>query len=213
MKKLGILGSGVVAKTLGIGFIKHGYEVMLGTRDNSKLAEWQGANAGGQVGSFEDTAKFGEIIVLAIGGRVAKDAMSLAGIENFSGKTVIDATNPISQEAPEGGVLKFFTTLESSLMEDLQDHAKDAHLVKAFNSVGSAYMVDPKFEAKPSMFICGNNENAKAEVTEILDQFGWEIEDMGGAEGARAIEPLCILWCIPGMLRQEWNHAFKLLKA
>jgi len=110
-------------------------------------------------------------------------------------------------------VLKFFTTMNESLMEQLQRQFPDAHLVKAFNSVGAAFMINPQFEGgKPTMFICGNDAQAKKTVTGILDQFGWETADMGGAEAARAIEPLCMLWCIPGFLRNEWGHAFKLLK-
>jgi predicted dinucleotide-binding enzyme len=97
-------------------------------------------------------------------------------------------------------------------MEQLQAHFPEAHFVKAFNSVGSARMVNPEFEGgKPTMFICGNNDGAKRIVAAILDQFGWEIADMGAVESARAIEPLSVLWCIPGFLRNEWTHAFKLL--
>jgi hypothetical protein len=111
------------------------------------------------------------------------------------------------------GVLKFFTTLNESLMEQLQRQFPDAHLVKAFNSVGAPFMIDLQFDGgKPTMFICGNEAGAKKTVTGILDEFGWETADMGGAEAARAIEPLCMLWCIPGFLRNEWGHAFKLLK-
>jgi predicted dinucleotide-binding enzyme len=213
MKKVGILGSGAVAKVLGTGFIKHGYSVMLGTRDTSKLAEWLQKNPEGKVGSFSDTASFGEIVVLAVKGTVAKDVLSLAGTSNLKNKTVIDTTNPIGNEPPQDGVIKYFTDANNSLMEILQKEVKDAHFVKAFNSVGSAFMVDPDFGGtKPTMFICGNNKAAKEETTEILTTFGWETEDFGGVESARAIEPLCILWCIPGMLRQEWTHAFKLLK-
>ena len=85
--------------------------------------------------------------------------------------------------------------------------------MKAFNSVGAAAMVNPAFAAgKPSMFICGNDPGAKAEVGGILDQFGWETEDMGGVEAARAIEPLCMLWCIPGFQKNDWAHAFKMLR-
>jgi predicted dinucleotide-binding enzyme len=97
-------------------------------------------------------------------------------------------------------------------MEDLQETFPEARFVKAFNSIGSAYMVNPDFESKPTMFICGNDEGAKTEVSVILDIFGFEVEDMGGAEAARAIEPLCILWCIPGFLQNQWSHAFKLMK-
>jgi 8-hydroxy-5-deazaflavin:NADPH oxidoreductase len=108
--------------------------------------------------------------------------------------------------------LKYFTDLDDSLMERLQREFPDAQFVKAFNSVGSEYMVDPQFAGgKPTMFICGNNEAARKTTTGLLEQFGWEVADMGSAESARAIEPLCILWCIPGLLRGEWSHAFKFL--
>jgi hypothetical protein len=134
-------------------------------------------------------------------------------MENLAGKPIVDATNPIADTPPANGVLKFFTSLEDSLMERLQREFAGARFVKAFNSVGNASMVDPKFKGgQPTMFICGNDEAAKKIVTGILDEFGWETADMGAAEAARAIEPLCILWCIPGFLRQEWTHAFKLLK-
>lgn len=210
---IGILGSGDVAKTLASGFLKHGHQVMLGTRDSAKLADWAAQNAEAQVGSFADTAKFGEVVVLAVKGTVAADALRAAGAANLAGKLVIDATNPIADAPPVNGVLKFFTDLDESLMERLQSEFADAHFVKAFNSVGSVRMVNPQFEGgKPTMFICGNDEAAKKTVSEILDQFGWETADMGKAEAARAIEPLCMLWCIPGFYRNEWMHAFKLLR-
>lgn len=212
-KKIGIIGSGIVAQTLGAGFLKHGYAVMLGTRNAGKLAEWQaGDGKGAEVDSFAKTAAFGDIIVLAAKGTAAKAALELAGAENLHGKTIIDAANPIADAAPEKGVLKFFTNFDESLMEQLQNAFPEAHFVKAFNSVGGPFMVNPAFESKPTMFICGNNEEAKKEVSGILDQFGWETADFGMVESARAIEPLCMLWCIPGMLKNEWTHAFKLLK-
>lgn len=213
MKKIGILGSGAVAKVLGAGFIKHGYQVMLGTRDLSKLTEWQQKNPSAKIGSFADAAAFGEIIVLAAKGSVANDVLNLSGSTNLKGKTIIDASNPIGNDAPVDGVIQYFTDHKKSLMEILQENFNDAHFVKAFNSVGSAFMVDPDFNGvKPSMFICGNNDSAKTEVKQILTKFGWEIEDMGKANAATSIEQLCILWCIPGFLGGSWNHAFKLLK-
>jgi predicted dinucleotide-binding enzyme len=211
--KIGILGSGVVATTLGEGFLKHGYEVMLGSRSPEKLGEWSAKNPKGQVSTFAETAEFGDVIVLAVKGTVASSALKLAGVENLVGKTVIDATNPIADTPPSNGVLSFFTDLNGSLMERLQNEFPDARFVKAFNSIGSPVMIDPQFAGgPPTMFICGNDEAAKAEVTEILDIFGWETADMGTAEAARALEPLCILWCIPGFLKNDWFHAFKLLK-
>ena len=127
--------------------------------------------------------------------------------------TVVDVTNPIADAPPTNGVLKLFTSLDESLMERLQREFAGAKLVKAFNSVGSACMVNPEFKGgPPTMFICGNDAGAKKTVTGILEQFGWETADMGKAEAARAIEPLCILWCVPGFLRNDWTHAFKLLR-
>jgi predicted dinucleotide-binding enzyme len=213
MKKIGIIGSGAVAKALGSGFIRHGYDVMLGTSDATKLADWEAKN-GGKVGSFSEAAAFGELLVLAVKGVHAESALQRAGLENLTGKTVLDATNPIDEKTPpDKGVLHFFTDLNGSLMERLQAFAPTANFVKSFNSVGSAFMVDPQFPGgPPTMFICGNNADAKQETTALLHEIGWEVEDMGAAEAARAIEPLCILWCIPGFRENRWTHAFKLLK-
>ena len=211
--KIGVLGSGIVAQTLAGGFLKHGYEVMLGTRDTAKLAEWKGKNPKARLGSFSDAAAYGEAVVLAVKGTAAADALRVAGSANLAGKLVMDAVNPIADAPPENGVLHFFTTLEESLMERLQKEFPAAHLVKAFNSVGAARMVNPEYKAgRPTMFICGNDAGAKAAAARILDDFGWETEDMGGVEAARAIEPLCMLWCIPGFRQNQWGHAFKLLK-
>lgn len=214
MKKIGIIGSGAVAKALGNGFVRHGFEVMLSTRDVAKLADWKNmVGDKGLIGGFEEAAKFGEIIVLAVSGRAAAEAIEMAGPQHLNGKTVIDTTNPIDTTPPQDGVLKFFTNLDESLMEILQSRFPEMHFVKAFNSIGNAFMVNPEFkDGKPTMFICGNNDAAKSGVSDILDVFGWEVEDMGKATAARVIEPLCTLWCIPGFLRNDWNHAFKLLK-
>ena len=211
--KVGIVGSGQVAESLGAGFLQHGHEVAMGSRTPAKLAGWIKQHAGARSGSFTDAAKFGDVVVLAVKGSAAAEALRTAGTQNLAGKVVIDATNPITDEPPANGVLKFFTTLDDSSMERLQREFAGARFVKAFNSVGADCMVDPQFKGgKPTMFICGNDEAAKQTVRGILDQFGWETEDMGKAEAARAIEPLCILWCIPGFLRDEWSHAFKLLR-
>jgi len=210
--KVGILGSGDVAKALAGGFLKHSHEVMLGTRTPAKLAQWRTQNPKGRVGSFAEAAMFAELVVLAVKGNAAAEALRSAGTGNLSGKPVIDSTNPIEDSPPVNGVLKFFTNLDESLMERLQHEFQGARFVKAFNSVGSDSMVNPQFaDGKPTMFICGNDEAAKKTVSGILDSFGWETADMGKAEAARAIEPLCMLWCISGFLRNEWTHAFKLL--
>jgi predicted dinucleotide-binding enzyme len=211
--KIGVLGSGVVAQTLAAGFNKHGHPVMIGTRDKQKLQEWSTQNQGVSVGSFSETASFGEVVILAVKGTASAQALGLAGAGNLAGKVVIDASNPIADAPPEKGVLKFFTSLDESSMERLQREFPNARMVKAFNSVGSYGFIDPKFaEGRPTMFICGNDEAAKKTVTALLDEVGWDSADMGAAIAARAIEPLCMLWCIPGFLHNEWTHAFKLLR-
>lgn len=211
--KVGVLGSGDVAKALGTGLLEHGHDVMLGTRDTKKLSAWAEQNGGVRVGSFAEAARHGELVVLAVKGAAASDVLRLAGTSSLAGKPVIDTTNPIADAPPTNGVIKFFTSLDESLLERLQHEFPDVRLVKAFSSVGNKHMVGPQFQGgKPTMFICGNDEDAKQAVRGILDQFGWETADMGAAEAARAIEPLCMLWCIPGFLRNEWNHAFKLVR-
>jgi predicted dinucleotide-binding enzyme len=211
-QKIGVLGSGDVAQTLAAGFKKFGYDVQIGSREPSKLAEFSKAK-GVTAGTFADVAKFGETLVLAAKGGAALNVLKLAGAENLKGKVVIDACNPIADEPPQNGVVRFFTGPNDSLMERLQSAFPAAKLVKAFNSVGAAFMVSPSFPGgPPTMFICGNDAVAKTEVGALLQKFGWGAEDMGMVESARAIEPLCQLWCAPGMLRNQWTHAFKLLK-
>lgn len=211
--KIGVIGSGVVATTLATGFIKHGHSVTIGTRDVTKLADWAKQNSTGHVASFAEAAAFGELLVLAVKGSVAADALRAAGADRLAHKPVIDACNPIADVPPENGVLRFTTGINDSLMEQLQREFPAAQFVKAFNSVGAACMVNPKFSGgKPTMFICGNEPAAKRSVTTLLEQFGWETEDVGAVEAARAIEPLCILWCIPGFRQNDWAHAFKLLR-
>lgn len=210
--KVGILGSGDVARALAGGFLKHGHDVVLGTRAPAKLADWAKKNPSARVTGFAGAAQGAQLVVLAVKGTAAADALRAAGAANLERKPVIDATNPIADAPPVNGVLRFFTTLDESLMERLQREFAEARFVKAFNSVGNACMVNPSFKGgRPTMFICGNDEAAKKVVAGVLDQFGWETADMGKAEAARAIEPLCILWCIPGFLRNDWVHAFKLL--
>jgi predicted dinucleotide-binding enzyme len=212
--KIGVIGSGAVGKTLAAGFLKHGHTVTIGTREAAKLKDWAAQHKGATVAGFAETAAFGEVVVLAVGGAVALDAMKLIGAANIDGKPVIDATNPIGGGPPIHGVLSYFTSLGDALMERLQKACPKAHFVKAFNSVGAAQMVDPHFAGgKPTMFICGDDEGAKKTVAKLVEDFGWEVADMGPVEAARAIEPLCMLWCIPGVARGDWSpHAFKLLR-
>ncbi len=187
MKKIGVLGSGAVGRTLAEGFEKLGFSVMLGTGHPAKLANWQ-SGVNGRVGSFEKAADFGDLIVLAVKGSAAVSVTEQVK-RSFSGKTILDTTNPLSDEQPNVGFPAFFTNSEISLMEILQETAPEAHFVKAFSTIKSDAMINAKRSPKQEMFICGNEESAKEEAQEILKLFGFKIKDAGDASEARVIEP------------------------
>ena len=212
MSKLGILGSGLVGQTLAIGLRDKGHSVRIGSRSSDKLANFA-KSTGIACGTFADVARWAEQAVLAVKGTAALDAVKEAGAQNLRGKLVIDTTNPIADHPPEEGVLRYFTGPNTSLMEQLQSTYPDVHFVKAFNSVGAALMVNPRFSTTPTMFYCGNDTSAKAAARSLIEQCGWEPADMGTACAARAIEPLCQLWCIPGFRENRWgDHAFQMVK-
>ncbi len=204
--KIAILGTGAVGVTLANGLQSLGEEVVIGSREPKEIEGWNG-----QVVTFQEAAATGELVILAVKGTAAE-----ALVENIkqelAGKVVIDTTNPIAAEPPKDGVLQFFTSMNTSLMELLQAAAPEAKFVKAFNSVGAGLMVQPKLPSMPTMFICGNDEAAKKTTQQLAEKLGWEVEDMGTVTAARALEPLCMLWCIPGMRSNDWSHAFKMLR-
>jgi 8-hydroxy-5-deazaflavin:NADPH oxidoreductase len=206
IKKVAVLGSGMVGSVLAGGFKELGYKVSIGSRDGKKVEKWEG-----EVGTFDQVSKDADLVVLAVRGDASEQVVANIK-ENIVGKILIDTTNPIDQtKPPVNGVLRYFTTLEESLAERLQGLVPETHVVKAFNSVGAAHMVHPKFSSTPSMFICGNDKESKTVVGEVIEKFGWDVEDMGMIEASRAIEPLCMLWCIPGFMSNDWNHGFKVV--
>lgn len=207
---VGIIGSGDVAKALAVGFLSRGHEVMLGTRDPAKLADWVSARDGAKAGSSSEAAAFGEIVLLATLGTATVDAVAQAGIDRFAGKIVIDATNPLrfDEKGPRLAV-----GFDDSLGERVQRTIPQARVVKAFNIVGSPYMIDPRFDGgPPTMFIGGDDDAAKQTVTEILRDFGWDVADLGGIEASRYLEPMCMAWVAYGARAGTWHHAFKLLR-
>jgi 8-hydroxy-5-deazaflavin:NADPH oxidoreductase len=210
--RFGVLGSGAVGRTLSQGLTRHGYDARIGTRSPEKLIDFS-TKTGIAAATPAEVAEWAEALVLAVKGTAAEAMLDEAGHHRLAGKLVIDVTNPLSADPPEDGVLRVFTGLNESLMETLQDAVPDARFVKAFNIVGHALMVNPSLPGgPPTMFYCGNDAAAKAVVATLLGQFGWEAVDMGTARAARAIEPLCQLWCIPGFREGRWTHAFKLLR-
>jgi|ERR1041385_4527125 predicted dinucleotide-binding enzyme len=213
MKKVAVLGSGPVGDALSNGFLASGHAVTRASREPAKLDAWKkGAKGEAAIATYAEAAKWADVVVLAVKGSAAEDVLDQCGAANLANKTIIDTTNPIGNDPPDHGVIRYFTNANESLMERLQKKVPAAKFVKAFNSVGSAFMVNPKFEATPTMFICGNDAGAKQEVTDILTKFGWDTHDAGMVESARPIEQLCVLWCAPGFLRNDWAHAYRVVK-
>ena len=208
---VGILGSGDVARALAKGFLGLGHPVKLGSRDPRKLDEWkQSAGAAASAGTFAETARFGDLIILATLGTGTEQALQMAGPENFNGKVVIDATNPLDFSG--GMPPKLFVGHTDSLGERVQRWLPGARVVKAFNTVGNAFMIHPKFPGgPPDMFIGGNDDGAKSLVTQICKEFGWSVIDLGGIETSRYLEPMCLVWVLHGVRTNSWTHAFKML--
>jgi 8-hydroxy-5-deazaflavin:NADPH oxidoreductase len=212
--RVGVLGTGDVGRRLAAGFSSRGHEVMIGSRDPGKpeLREWLSADgAGVQAGTFAQAAAHGELLVLAVLGNAADAVIADAGAENFSGKVVIDAMNPLDFSG--GFPPKLSISGEDSLGEHMQRALPDAKIVKAFNTIGNPYFVQPRFtNGQPTMLIAGDDEGAKATVREVLGEFGWsDVVDIGGIEGSRELEAICIAWVKIGGLRGAWDHGFKLL--
>lgn len=208
---VGILGSGDVGKALARGFAGLGHEVKIGSRTPSKLDDFVKAE-GARIssGTFEETARFGDLLVLATLGAATEEAIEMAGIDHFDGKVVIDTTNPL-QFAP-GKPPSFFVGHDDSLGERIQRLIPKARVVKAFNTVGNPLMVHPKLPGgPPDMFLCGNDEDAKKTVGQICQHFGWGVIDVGGIESSRYLEPMCLVWVLHGMRTGTWMHAFKML--
>jgi predicted dinucleotide-binding enzyme len=212
--RVGVLGSGDVGRRLAWGFANRGHNVMIGSRDpnKSELREWlEGEGAGIRAGTFAETAAHGELLGLALLGTATEEAITHAGPENFSGKVVIDATNPL--DLSEGFPPKLAVTGDDSLGERVQRALPDARVVKAFNIIGNAYFVDPSFPGgKPTMLIAGDDAAAKRTVAQVLADFGWpEPIDIGGIEGSRELEAMCIAWVKIGAARGAWDHGFAVL--
>ena len=211
--KIGILGSGVVGQSLGRGFAARGDEVIIGTRDGGgdKLRDWAaGTDGRGRAGTFAEAAAFGEIVVAATKWDGTENALRLAGAANTAGKIVIDVTNPLDTSA---GLPRLALGFSDSGGEQVQRWLPDAKVVKAFNIITAAEMVNPDYPCgPPTMFICGDDEGAKEAVLGICRDFGWEVVDTGGIDGARLLEPLAMLWIVHGIRTGAWSHAFKLLR-
>jgi predicted dinucleotide-binding enzyme len=212
--RVGVLGTGEVGRRLAAGFRGRGHEVVIGSGnpDKPELREWlDGEGVGVEAGTFAQAAEAGKLLVLAILGDAAAQVIVDAGPENFSGKVVIDAMNPL--DFSSGFPPKLSISGEDSLGERVQRALPEAKVVKAFNIIGNPYFVDPRFnEGQPTMLIAGDDADAKRTVTDLLTDFGWsDIVDIGGINGSRELEAICIAWVKIGGARGAWDHGFKLL--
>jgi predicted dinucleotide-binding enzyme len=212
--KVAIFGTGDVGRALGRAFVTLGHDVKMGAREanNQKAVSWaKESGPKASAGTFADAAEFGELAVLATLGSANKDVLKAAGPERLAGKIVIDTTNPLdtSKGMPPG----LSISGNDSGGEEVQRTVPKSEVVKAFNIVGNAHMFRPDFPGgPPDMFFCGNDEGAKKRVGALLTDFGWNPVDIGGIEGSRYLEAMCIVWVAYAMKQGGWNHAFKMLR-
>jgi len=212
--KIGILGSGDVGQAIGRGLVTLGHDVHLGSRAaaNERALVWARAmGPKASVGTFADSASFGELVVLATLGIAADSALAIAGLERFRGKVVIDATNPLA--VTPGVAPALAIAGEDSGGERVQRLLPEARVVKAFNTVGFPLMFRPELPGgPPDMFIAGNDAAAKAVVTDLLKGFGWGAVDTGGIASSRYLEAMCLVWILSAATSGNWNQAFKMLR-
>ena len=197
MMKIGILGTGMVGKTIGSKLIELGHEVKMGSRiaGNEKAAEWVKQNGSAAAeGTFEDAAAFGEIVFNCTAGAVSLEALEMAGAENLNGKILIDVANPLMRGELPSLVPSLSNT--TSLSEEIQRAYPEVKVVKTLNTMHCNVMVNPLLvPGEHDVFICGDEKDAKAKVKEILGWFGWQSSvDLGGLTAARSTEMLSILW-------------------
>ena len=207
---IGVLGSGSAGRTLANGFLDHAHRVMIGSRTPDKLRDWlRKAGRQAEVGTFAQAAQFGELIVLSVNGRAAEDVIRLADLESFAGKIVLDASDPLDFSSGRPGL---FVGTTDSLGERIQRLIPDAYVVKGLNVVQADVMINPTLTGgEPDMFIAGDSDKAKQTVTNLLEEFGWPVIDMGGIESARWLEALSLAWVVYSHRTGKIHHAFKLI--
>jgi predicted dinucleotide-binding enzyme len=210
--KIGIIGSGDVAKSLGNALVKIDHDVMIGSRDTSKsdLRKWRGKHKKKHSGSTTEAASFGDVAILAVAWHASEDVLAQVRPE-LAGKIVIDVTNPIifkDDDAPELSVGH-----NMSGGEIVQASLPDSHVVKTLNIINHMHMANPQYKSgTPTMFLCGNNMSAKSHTATLLQELGWnDLVDLGDIEKSRLLEPLCLLWIEYGASRGTWDHAVSIL--
>lgn len=217
MKRIGILGTGMVGKTIGTKLIQLGYEVKMGSRtnDNPKAMDWvsaQGEKASN--GTFAETAQFGDVIFNCTKGEHSLEVMNLTGSENLSGKILIDLSNPLDFSKGMPPILIPGLVNTNSLGESIQQMLPKTMVVKTLNIVNCEVMVDAsKCNGDATMFMAGDDPDAKKEVQAILNQFGWsDIIDLGGISHARSTEMMLPIWLSTYMATKNGYIAFKIVR-
>lgn len=212
--KIGIVGSGDVAQSLGTGLVELGHEVMIGSRNTEKqeLLSWKKkVGKKGRLGNTTEAAAYGQIAILAVAWHAEEDVLSQVRPE-LAGKVIIDVTNPLIFHEDRSPELAIGHSISAG--EVVQQSLPDSHVVKALNIINHKNMVMPKYKTgTPTMFICGNNQSAVTQTADLLMELGWkDIVDLGGIEKSRLLEPMCLLWVEYGVARNTWNHAFSVLE-
>lgn len=211
--EIGILGAGHVGRALARGLADLGHRVTLGTRTPAHVTTWSHDNPGIEVSSLADTASGKALLILSVPGTAAAEVVGRVATHIQAETVVIDTCDPFASSEPVDAVLPLFTTSDESLLERLQARVPHARMVKAFNTVGVQYMVQPDFpDGPPSMFLCGDDAAARAIVATIITSLGWEPIDLGSARSARVLEPMASLYCAIGYHSGQWNHAIRVLR-
>jgi len=211
-KTIAILGNGVVGVSVAKGFAGLGYRVIFGTRDvaGAKTKEALAAVPGAQAAPYAEAARSADLAFIALPWDGLAQGLAASGADNLAGKVVIDASNPLDFSS---GSPKLAIGHNDSAGETVQRLLPKSKVVKAFNIITAAHMVNPGLhDGHPDMFIAGDDADAKATVGAILRDFGWRGPiDMGGIEAARLLEPLAMVWISYGFRNNHWTHGFSLL--
>ncbi|QIK60939.1 NAD(P)-binding domain-containing protein [Dysgonomonas sp. HDW5A] len=214
--KIAVIGTGNVAQALVNGLISEGYDVKVGSRslekDSENITKLKKAHSNVSITSYTEAVEFGDVIVLPVPGSALVDVIQEIGVQKFEGKILWDITNALSAEAPGNGVIKLITTPEESLAEKIQKLLPSTHVIKAMNTVGAHLMYRPVLSEKGTVFLAGNDEQAKDKISSIVEKFGWESYDTGKIESSRALEYMGQLYVAQGILYNGWNSTFKYVK-
>lgn len=229
--KIAIIGTGTVGRTLASKLVELNHEVTLGTRNvvdkltstakdlygNPSFVEWHKANSKIKLGTFADSASFGELVINATNGSNSVTALIQAGTKNLSGKVLIDISNPLDFSSGMPPSLLAGLSNTNSLGEEIQKTFPDAMVVKTLNTMWCGLMVNPKLIGNGDHinFISGNNEEAKMKVRKLLHQFGWtddNVIDLGDITAARATESLLPIWLRLMAVTKSGAFNFKLVR-